>query len=231
MAQHTADASDPPFGPPVANTHPETYPWDSALSPQAPNTQPAGPHRRSPGPLAPTIQNTPNTAHPAPTSPFLNTQPPVGTLSSAANPPVPDTATDPPSPPQAGDRSTAVAPPRPATETRQSSDPGYRGALYDLGVAMSTMGEEEQACGLWTQAAEAGHAGAAYQLGMVRYRHGDQAGAESWWRTAAERGEPHAMAGLADLLEQQGKHAEAGSWRAYAAEQQASDALGPATSG
>ncbi|WP_454197391.1 hypothetical protein [Nocardia sp. Marseille-Q1738] len=94
---------------------------------------------------------------------------------------------------------------------------------------MSTMGEEEQACGLWTQAAEAGHAGAAYELGLVRYRHGDRAGAETWWRTAAERREPRAMAGLADVLDQQGKHAEADSWRAYAAEQQPSDVLGEAT--
>ncbi|WP_067472861.1 tetratricopeptide repeat protein [Nocardia amamiensis] len=214
MTQHSADASDPPFGPPVANTHPAPYPWDSAPSPQAPNTQPAGALERSLGPLATTtMRSAANTTHPAPGSPSQHTQPPVGTLSSAPIPPVPDTATDPPSPPQAGGRPAAVDPPRPTAETRQSSDPGYRGALYDLGVAMSTMGEEEQACGLWAQAAEAGHAGAAYELGMVRYRHGDPAGAESWWRTAADRGEPRAIAGLADLLDQQGKHTEASSIR------------------
>lgn len=210
MTQHTADASDPPFGPPVANTHPAAYPWDSAPSPQAPSAQTAGAPERSLGLLATTTtRSVANTTHPAPGSPSQNTQPPVGTLSSAPTPPVPDTATDPPSPPQAGERPAAVDPPRPAAETRQSSDPGYRSALYDLGVAMSTMGEEEQACGLWAQAAEAGHAGAAYELGMVRYRHGDPAGAESWWRTAAGRGEPRAIAGLADLLHQQGKPTEA----------------------
>ncbi|MEU6827794.1 hypothetical protein ABZ894_04000 [Nocardia beijingensis] len=115
--------------------------------------------------------------------------------------------------------------PRPAASTstgepKPSGDPGYRGALYELGVAMYRRGEEEQACGLWTQASDAGHAGAAYELGMVRLRRGDPVGAESWWRTAADRREPRAIAELADLLDQLGKHAEAKSWRVYAAEQQ-----------
>ncbi|MGQ4618707.1 hypothetical protein [Nocardia sp. R7R-8] len=116
-----------------------------------------------------------------------------------------------------------------AGESGQPGDPGYRGALYDLGVAMYRRGEEEQACGLWTQAAAAGHAGAAYELGMVRLRRGDPAGAESWWRTAADRREPRAVAELADLLDQLGKHAEAKSWRVYAAELPDQDVAGRST--
>jgi TPR repeat protein len=125
--------------------------------------------------------------------------------------------------------STVGASPR-ASEPGQSGDPGYRGALYDLGVAMYRRGEEEQACGLWAQASEAGHAGAAYELGMVRLRRGDPVEAESWWRTAADRREPRAIAELADLLDQLGKHAEAKSWRAYAAEQHEADAVDQPTS-
>ncbi|WP_063048883.1 tetratricopeptide repeat protein [Nocardia arthritidis] len=121
------------------------------------------------------------------------------------------------------------APPR-ASEEKQSGDPGYRGALYDLGVAMYRRGEEDQACGLWAQASEAGHAGAAYELGMVRLRRGDPVGAESWWRTAADRREPRAIAELADLLDQLGKHAEAKSWRTFAAELQDADVVGQPTS-
>ncbi|WP_280295253.1 tetratricopeptide repeat protein [Nocardia abscessus] len=132
--------------------------------------------------------------------------------------------------PQPGKRpATADASPR-ESRPGQSGDPGYRGALYDLGVAMYRRGEEEQACGLWAQASEAGHAGAAYELGMVRLRRGDPVGAESWWRTAADRREPRAIAELADLLDQLGKHAEAKSWRTYAAEQQDPNVVGQSTS-
>lgn len=98
-------------------------------------------------------------------------------------------------------------------------DPGYRGALYDLGVAMYSRGEEEQACGLWAQAAEAGHAAAAYDLGVLRFRRGELDEAERWWRTAADRRESRAMSGLAELLDRQGNHAEARVWRACAAEE------------
>ncbi|GAB2661021.1 tetratricopeptide repeat protein [Nocardia goodfellowii] len=103
---------------------------------------------------------------------------------------------------------------------RRDKDPdtSMRGALYDLGVAMYSRGEEDQACGLWAQAAEAGHAAAAYDLGVVRFRRGDVNDAERWWRTAAERREPRAMAGLAELLDRQGNYAEARRWRASAAE-------------
>ncbi|MGK8522443.1 hypothetical protein ACRS6B_13200 [Nocardia asteroides] len=132
-------------------------------------------------------------------------------------------ASAPGGPAQPGDRPSAVGTAPRASEPRQSGDPGYRGALYDLGVAMYRRGEEEQACGLWAQASEAGHPGAAFELGMVRLRRGDPVGAESWWRTAADRREPRAIAELADLLDQLGKHAEAKSWRAYAAEQQEAD--------
>ncbi|WP_280373367.1 tetratricopeptide repeat protein [Nocardia abscessus] len=132
--------------------------------------------------------------------------------------------------PHPGERpATADASPR-ESRPGQSGDPGYRGALYDLGVAMYRRGEEEQACGLWAQASEAGHAGAAYELGMVRLRRGDPVGAEFWWRTAADRREPRAIAELADLLDQLGKHAEAKSWRTYAAEQQDTDVVGQSAS-
>ncbi|WP_225728070.1 MULTISPECIES: tetratricopeptide repeat protein [unclassified Nocardia] len=105
----------------------------------------------------------------------------------------------------------------------EPADPGYRSALYDLGVAMYSRGEEEHACGLWAQAAEAGHAGAAYDLGVVRFRRGDLAAAEHWWRTAADRRESRAMSGLAELLDRQGNHAEARVWRACAAEERSTD--------
>ncbi|MEV0251591.1 tetratricopeptide repeat protein [Nocardia sp. NPDC050712] len=98
-------------------------------------------------------------------------------------------------------------------------DPGYRGALYELGVGMYNRGEEDEACGLWTQAAEAGHVGAAYDLGVVRFRRGDAGDAERWWRAAADLREPRAMAGLAGLLDRQGNHAEARIWRADAEEE------------
>ncbi|WP_054813693.1 tetratricopeptide repeat protein [Nocardia arizonensis] len=106
-------------------------------------------------------------------------------------------------------------------------DPGYRNALYDLGVEMYKMGEEEQACGLWAQASAAGHSPAAYDLGVVRYRRGDFAGAEHWWRTAAELGEARAMAGLSELLDRQGNHAEAQLWRTRAAEEAGRSARPP----
>ncbi|WP_433721983.1 hypothetical protein ACQP0C_20155 [Nocardia sp. CA-129566] len=111
----------------------------------------------------------------------------------------------------------------PQPELRQrpgDGDPGYRAALYDLGVAMFGRGEEDQACGLWAQAADAGHAGAAYDLGVVLFRRGELGDAERWWRTAADRRELRAMVGLAELLERQGNHAEASAWRTCVAEEQ-----------
>ncbi|MFI9503934.1 hypothetical protein [Nocardia sp. NPDC052566] len=119
--------------------------------------------------------------------------------------------------------STVAGHPDTAENDDAGGDPGYRSALYDLGVAMYSRGEEEQACGLWAQAAEAGHAGAAYDLGVVRFRRGDLGEAERWWRTAADRRESRAMSGLAELLDRQGNHAEARVWRACAAEERGFD--------
>ncbi|MGW4367110.1 hypothetical protein ACWEKT_15835 [Nocardia takedensis] len=113
-----------------------------------------------------------------------------------------------------------------APERGAGPDPGYRGALYDLGLAMYHRGEEEQACALWAQAASAGHAAAAYDLGVVRYRRGDADGAEHWWRTAADLRDIRAMAGLSELLDRLGSHAEAQMWRARAAEERAGADLG-----
>ncbi|MCP2289471.1 hypothetical protein ACFYT3_25210 [Nocardia amikacinitolerans] len=109
----------------------------------------------------------------------------------------------------------------------RGAETGYRGALYDLGVAMFGRGEEEQACGLWAQAASAGHPGAGYDLGVVLFRRGDLAGAEGWWRTAAELRDLRAMAGLAELLDRRGDHAEARMWRARAADERAAEAGQP----
>ncbi|MGQ4600770.1 hypothetical protein [Nocardia sp. R6R-6] len=205
--QHTEDAPSPPFGPPVANTQPEADSWISALRPQPSNTQTTHiPQQDEDSPLFPTMPNATSSTQSVPSLSPQNSPPPAAALGSA------------PSSPPVGEPAAADAPPQRTTETKHSGDPGYRDALYDLGVALSSMGEEEQACGLWAQAAAAGHAGAAYELGLVRYRHGDPVGAESWWRTAADRREPRAMAGLADLLAQQGKHTEADSGQAGAAE-------------
>ncbi|MGW4354459.1 tetratricopeptide repeat protein [Nocardia sp. NPDC004582] len=105
---------------------------------------------------------------------------------------------------------TARKPPRPDLPP----DAGrYQNALYELGVAMQSRGDEEQACQLWAQAAEFGHVGAAYDLGVVRYRRGDYPEAEHWWRTAATHGDPRAMAGLAELLSRRGGPGEARVWR------------------
>ncbi|MFE3255529.1 tetratricopeptide repeat protein [Nocardia sp. NPDC059229] len=101
--------------------------------------------------------------------------------------------------------------PSPALPTDASR---YQNALYELGVAMQSRGDEEQACQLWTQAAEFGHPGAAYDLGVFRYRRGDFTEAEHWWRTAATQGDPRAMAGLAELLNRRGNPDEARAWRA-----------------
>ncbi|MCP2294395.1 Tetratricopeptide repeat-containing protein [Nocardia amikacinitolerans] len=109
----------------------------------------------------------------------------------------------------------------------RGAETGYRGALYDLGVAMFGRGEEEQACGLWAQAASAGHPGAGYDLGVVLFRRGDLAGAEGWWRMAAELRDLRAMAGLAELLDRRGDHAEARMWRARAADERAAEAGQP----
>ncbi|MGY4103173.1 hypothetical protein ACW2Q0_26980 [Nocardia sp. R16R-3T] len=108
----------------------------------------------------------------------------------------------------------------PSQQRTNDGERGYRAALYELGVAMFGRGEEEQACGLWTQAAEAGHAGAAYDLGVILFNRGEFGDAERWWRTAAERRESRAMTGLAELLERQGNHDEARVWRARAGEEQ-----------
>ncbi|WP_327117140.1 hypothetical protein OHB12_06665 [Nocardia sp. NBC_01730] len=152
-------------------------------------------------------------------------QPAADTQRPAPSPQVSDTRTAPASRPQPSEESAADIP-RPEADSGQSGDPGYRSALYNLGVAMQSRGEAEQACGLWAQAANAGHAAAAYELGMVRFRRGDPAGAEYWWRAAADRREPRAMAGLAELLDQQGNHDEARAWRTYASEEQAADVVG-----
>ncbi|MGW4326306.1 hypothetical protein ACWEKR_10495 [Nocardia sp. NPDC004573] len=169
----------------------------------------------SPTPTAPVIARAPGPA-------VANDRP---TASTPTKRPNIDVSTA----PAPAERAATVDAPRPS-ESGQSGDHGFRGALYDLGVAMYRRGEEEQACGLWAQASEAGHAGAAYELGMVRLRRGDPVGAESWWRTAADRREPRAIAELADLLDQLGKHAEAKSWRTFAAELLDSDVVGQPTS-
>lgn len=124
-----------------------------------------------------------------------------------------------PEPAADSDHAQLPGPPNPAQPPphTKDGDRGYSAALYDLGVAMFGHGDEEQACGLWTQAAEAGHAGAAYDLGVVLCNRGELGNAERWWRTAAERRESRAMTGLADLLERRGNHDEARVWRARAA--------------
>ncbi|MEU1994386.1 hypothetical protein ABZ511_08055 [Nocardia gamkensis] len=162
--------------------------------------------------------------------PPVTSTPPEASTPIAAPGILPDAAPASDGLPRLAEHSAPVDAPRRSSEPTQSGDPGYRGALYDLGVAMYRRGEEDQACGLWAQASEAGHAGAAYELGMVRLRRGDPVGAESWWRTAADRREPRAIAELADLLDQLGKHAEAKSWRTFAAELQDPDVVGQPTS-
>ncbi|MGV9838076.1 hypothetical protein ACWDUL_28285 [Nocardia niigatensis] len=109
---------------------------------------------------------------------------------------------------------TAISPPPPAPAADASR---YQNALYELGVAMQSRGDDEQACQLWTQAAEFGHPAAAYDLGVFRYRRGDFTEAERWWRTAATHGDTRAMAGLAELLNRRGNSGEAGFWRAAGA--------------
>ncbi|MGW4717253.1 hypothetical protein [Nocardia sp. NPDC004260] len=219
-------AADPyrAFG--LAGTHTQTLAQTSPSSSGA--AEPNHTHREPNSPLGGQVSQTP----PAAEEPGRELDPVATDGSPKANVPstrAPDTASVPNDIPASDERQApADAPPR-AGESRQSGDPGYRGALYDLGVAMYRRGDEEQACGLWAQASDAGHAGAAYELGMVRLRRGDPVGAESWWRTAADRHEPRAIAELADLLDQLGKHAEAKSWRAYAAERQDPDAVGQST--
>lgn len=75
----------------------------------------------------------------------------------------------------------------------------YGSALHELGVAMNSRGELDQACALWEQAASMGHAGAAYELGLVCYRRGDLGQTQRWWRMAAEAGDARARAGLAEV--------------------------------
>ncbi|MGV9541931.1 hypothetical protein ACWDSF_11465 [Nocardia beijingensis] len=190
----------------------QTPPADSGAAPAEPT------HAPSASNLSTGVQVS--QAPPTAQEPVRELDPTVTTGSPTASAPsnrAPDSASAAEGIPQPTERPAA---PTRTGESKTSGDPGYRGALYELGVAMYRRGEEEQACGLWTQASDAGHAGAAYELGMVRLRRGDPVGAESWWRTAADRHEPRAIAELADLLDQLGKHAEAKSWRIYAAEQQ-----------
>ncbi|MFI9405083.1 tetratricopeptide repeat protein [Nocardia sp. NPDC052316] len=197
-ADHNPNGGFPP------NTHP-------------PATQPAQ-HNPGNGLAA----NTPSAPSPAysgvaqPPNPHADTQ-------SAPTPPLGSDAQYGPGVQSAPTRPMRSGPP--ADET-PAPDEGasYRTALYDLGVAMYSRGEEDQACGLWTQAADAGHAGAAYDLGVVHFRRGDLADAHRWWREAAERREPRAMAGLAELLDRQGDYAEARAWRARADEERLSNA-------
>ncbi|MEC3956389.1 hypothetical protein VMT65_25355 [Nocardia sp. CDC153] len=108
----------------------------------------------------------------------------------------------------------ALTPPAPEPRAEASR---YQNALYELGVAMQSRGDEDQACQLWTQAAEFGHLAAAYDLGVLRYRRGEFSEAEHWWRTAAEHGDARAMAGLAELLNRRGNTSEARVWRAASA--------------
>ncbi|MEU7767462.1 hypothetical protein AB0B25_20310 [Nocardia sp. NPDC049190] len=235
---------------PIATSTPSTRSAASAGPPTAPtmpvpridvNLQPAvSPPPASPSPaepLATTNDHPPTREQPA-KAPRTR---PSGTLfANAPSPQSPQPAVDirpaTPSPsaqisetpaapelvPQADNQPMAISPQR-QVGSDQTGDPGYRSALYDLGVAMHSRGEEEQACGLWAQAAEAGHAAAAYELGAVRLRRGELAGAVFWWRTAADRRDSRAMAGLAELLDQQGNHDEARIWQTRAAEEHASN--------
>ncbi|MGY2010177.1 hypothetical protein ACW9HC_24625 [Nocardia gipuzkoensis] len=219
----TTGDSYPAFDPPVTPA--------PALTRTTPSGAPAAEPQTVQGVDSSPISQVPHAppAGDAAGSPFTSTRSAESTPVAASSTRVRGTAQAPDGLTQPGERpATADASPR-KTTPGQSGDPGYRGALYDLGVAMYRRGEEEQACGLWAQASEAGHAGAAYELGRVRLRRGDPVGAESWWRTAADRREPRAIAELADLLDQLGKHAEAKSWRTYAAEQQDPDVVGQST--
>ncbi|WP_280245283.1 tetratricopeptide repeat protein [Nocardia abscessus] len=220
----TTGDSYPAFDSPVTDT--------PALTRTTPSSAPAAEPRTVQGVDSSPIAQAPHAppAGDAGGSPLMSTRSAASTPGAASSTRVPGAAPGLDGLPQPGERpATADASPR-ESRPGQSGDPGYRGALYDLGVAMYRRGEEEQACGLWAQASEAGHAGAAYELGMVRLRRGDPVGAESWWRTAADRREPRAIAELADLLDQLGKHAEAKSWRTYAAEQREPDVVGQSTS-
>ncbi|WP_067658097.1 hypothetical protein [Nocardia harenae] len=98
-------------------------------------------------------------------------------------------------------RSVYGPPPVPRGQGGIIGDPGYRGALYDLGLAMYRRGDTGSARGLLTQAAEAGHVAAAYDLGSLLRDEGDTTGAEAWWRAAAAHGEPRAAASLKELRE------------------------------
>lgn len=212
-------------------THPKPAADTALAGSGATKPDPAPGMSRSSG--EPVSQTTPP---PAANTPAQEIGPPVTSTPPAASTPIaapgilPDAAPASDGLPRLAEHSAPVDAPRRSSDPGQSGDPGYRGALYDLGVAMYRRGEEDQACGLWAQASEAGHAGAAYELGMVRLRRGDPVGAESWWRTAADRREPRAIAELADLLDQLGKHAEAKSWRTFAAELQDPDVVGQPTS-
>jgi hypothetical protein len=212
-------------------THPEPAADTALAGSGAAEPDPTPGVSKSSGEPVPQTTPPPAANTPAPEiGPPVTSTPPAASTPIAAPGILSDAAPASDGLPRLAEHSAPVDAPRRSSEPRQSGDPGYRGALYDLGVAMYRRGEEDQACGLWAQASEAGHAGAAYELGMVRLRRGDPVGAESWWRTAADRREPRAIAELADLLDQLGKHAEAKSWRTFAAELQDPDVVGQPTS-
>ncbi|MFE3442859.1 tetratricopeptide repeat protein [Nocardia sp. NPDC059180] len=157
----------------------------------------AAPADTAPIPAVGDTAPTPEAARPAPPYPGEQQRDPVAGL--ADHSPAPTGHTDPAS-----------------TLATTSADPDYRGALYDLGVAMFRRGEEAQACELWSQAAAAGHPAAAFDLGVVRFRHGDLDAAEQWWQTAAQRRDVRAMIGLAELMARRGAHAQAQVWHTRA---------------
>ncbi|MEU7633074.1 hypothetical protein AB0C34_24375 [Nocardia sp. NPDC049220] len=209
------DASSPPASPPPAD------PLSTTNGHPPPKEQPAQALRARPSGTLFANRQSPRSPQPA-----VDIEPAAPTP-GAQIPATPDT---PALPPQV-DNQPMTIPPQRRVDSDQAGDPGYRSALFDLGVAMHSRGDEEQACGLWTQAAEAGHAAAAYELGAVRLRRGELAGAVFWWRTAADRRDSRAMAGLAELLDQQGNHAEAKIWQTRAAEERASNVVAAPTSG
>ncbi|MFI6042664.1 hypothetical protein ACIA8C_13580 [Nocardia sp. NPDC051321] len=208
-------ASNPP---PVPNPVPAANPQPASNQHKAPNPHNGASQQPAPNPHEAPSQQPGPSAQPAP-----NPQPEPNPPSGAQPGPTPHLGSDAKYGPGVQSAPTRPMQTRPA-EAEPAQDTSYRTALYDLGVAMYGRGEEDQACGLWTQAADAGHPGAAYDLGVVRFRRGDLADAERWWRTAAERREPRAMAGLAELLDRQGNYAEARVWRACADEERVTNA-------
>jgi hypothetical protein len=227
---HTPPTQNPPANLPPVHTPPTQNP--PAQNPPPHTPPPHNPPTRTPLVHTPPAQNpltqgtlghTGLARTPPAYAPLIQSQPTESSLAQTPTAHTPPAHTPPPttqSPlahtPDAENRYAAGAA---VPEQQAAADPGYRGALYDLGVAMYSRGEEDGACSLWAQASEAGHAGAAYDLGVVRFRGGDLAGAERWWRTAADRRESRAMIGLAELLESQGNSSEASVWRACATDE------------